>query len=460
LEVIMPASTPRLQSPCPLARRAFLSAAAAAAGGLALACVDRATGVAMLPPLTASRLPDPEASGIEHVVLVMMENRSFDHFLGWLPGANGRQAGLTYIDSAGTGHATYPLAPDFQGCGHVDPDHSYEGGRVEYDGGACDGWLRVNDIFSIGYYQGDDLPFLGRAVLQWASFDRYFCAIMAPTFPNRMYQHAGQTDRISNTLDLSTLPTIWDRLAARGLDGRYYFGDVPALAFWGAKYVPISRPSDAFFADCAAGTLPQVAYVDPPFLGEATGTGPDDHPFNDVRAGEAFLNRIYAAVTASPAWEHTVLFINFDEWGGFFDHVPPPAAPIPEADRVAGNADGLRGFRTPALLISPFARRARTSHHLYDHTSLLRLIEWRWSLEPLTVRDRSAHNLARELDFAQPLLTAPQYAVPPVIPTPCPARPVAIATTAAPGAALLRSRGSRVHWEALRDVAHDRGWGV
>src|SRR5216117_3475764 len=85
----MPASTPRLQSPCPLPRRAFLSAAAAAAGGLALACVDRATGVAMLPPLTASRLPDPEASGIEHVVLVMMENRSFDHFLGWLPGASG-----------------------------------------------------------------------------------------------------------------------------------------------------------------------------------------------------------------------------------------------------------------------------------------------------------------------------------------------------------------------------------
>src|SRR5207247_576905 len=350
LEVIMPASTPRLQSPCPLPRRAFLSAAAAAAGGLALACVDRATGVAMLPPLTASRLPDPEASGIEHVVLVMMENRSFDHFLGWLPGANGRQAGLTYIDSAGTGHATYPLAPDFQGCGHADPDHSYEGGRVEYDGGACDGWLRANDIFSIGYYQADDLPFLGRAVPQWTSFDRYFCAIMAPTFPNRVYQHAGQTDRISNTLDLSTLPTTWDRLAARGLEGRYYCGDVPA-----------------------------------------------------------------------------------------------PAAPIPEADRVAGNADGLRGFRTPALLISPFARRARTSHHLYDHTSLLRLIEWRWSLEPLTVRDRTAHNLARELDFAQPLLAAPEYAVPPVIPTPCPARPMAIATTAPPSAALIRSRGSRLH---------------
>jgi len=438
-----------IMSPHSLQRRAFLSTAAAAAGGLALACADRTMGVPALPQLANALVRDPESSGIEHVVLVMMENRSFDHFLGWLPGSHGRQAGLSYFDAAGTGHATYPLAPDFQGCGHADPDHSYEGGRVEYDGGACDGWLLASDLFSIGYYEARDLAFLGRAAPEWASFDRYFCPIMAPTFPNRCYQHAAQTDRVSNTLDLSTLPTIWDRLAMGGLEGRYYFGDVPFLALWGAKYAPISRPIDAFFADCAAGTLPQVAYVDPPFLGEATGTGPDDHPFNDVRAGEAFLNQIYTAVTTSPAWEGSVLVINFDEWGGFFDHMPPPAAPIPEADQVAGNADGLRGFRTPAVLISPFARRAHTSHVLYDHTSLLRLIEWRWRLEPLTVRDATAHNLARELDFAHPQLAAPEYPVPPVVPTPCPANPM-----------VLRSPASRAHWGALRDVAQRHGWGV
>jgi phospholipase C len=439
-----------------LPRRTFLSAAATAAGGLALACVDRSTGVAVLPQLAASRLPDPEISGIDHVILVMMENRSFDHFLGWLPGANGRQAGLTYVDASGTGHATYPLAPDFQGCGHGDPDHSYAGGRVEYDGGACDGWLRANDIFSIGYYEAGDLPFLGRAVPQWASFDNYFCAILGPTFPNRLYQHAGQTDRLSNTLVVSTLPTIWDRLAARGVEGRYYFGDIPVLALWGAKYASISHQSETFFADCAAGTLPQVAYVDPPFIGEATGTGPDDHPFNDVRAGEAFLNRIYQAVTSSPAWDRTLLFVNFDEWGGFFDHVPPLPAPIPEADRAAGNVDGLRGFRTPALLISPFAHRARTSHRLYDHTSVLRMIEWRWELEPLSVRDATAHNLAHELNFRRPDLTAPAYAVPSIIPAPCPAHPVAMPGATAPSG----SNASRAHWHALGIVAREHGWGV
>ncbi len=168
-----------------------------------------------------------------------------------------------------------------------------------------------------------------------------------------------------------------------------------------------------------------------------------------MRAGEAFLNQIYTAVTTSPAWEGSVLVINFDEWGGFFDHMPPPAAPIPEADQVAGNADGLRGFRTPAVLISPFARRAHTSHVLYDHTSLLRLIEWRWRLEPLTVRDATAHNLARELDFAHPQLAAPEYPVPAVVPTPCPANPT-----------VLRSPASRAHWGALRDVAQRHGWGV
>src|SRR5437016_14061421 len=121
-------------------------------------------------------LPSPKRSGIEHVVVVMMENRSFDHFLGWLPAADGRQAGLVYPDAAGQPHSTYPLAPDFQGCGHPDPDHSYQGGRIEYDGGACDGWLLdgANDEYAIGYYKKKDLAFFGKAAPQWTVCDRYF----------------------------------------------------------------------------------------------------------------------------------------------------------------------------------------------------------------------------------------------------------------------------------------------
>jgi phospholipase C len=359
--------------------------------------------------------PTASIQDIQHVVVVMMENRSFDHLVGWTPGADGRQAGLTYPDRLGEPRPTYPLAPDYQGCGHPDPDHSYEGGRVEYDGGACDGWLRAgtNDGFAIGYYRQTDLPFLGQAVPRWTTFDRYFAAVMAETYPNRIYQHAAQTDRLTNTLDISTLPTIWDRLAEKGVTGRYYYTDVPFLALWGDKYLPISRPVSAFLVDAATGHLPQVAYVDPRFLGEEQGTSGDDHPHGDIRNGEAFLNLIYTAVTLSPEWKHTVLIINFDEWGGFYDHVPPPTAPIPPADQAAGNEDGRLGFRTPALLIAPWAPHGVVSHEQFDHTSVLRLIESRWGLQPLTVRDATANNIADALDFTQQQKRGPLFFVPP-----------------------------------------------
>ena len=155
---------------------------------------------------------------------------------------------------------------------------------------------------------------------------------MAETFPNRIYQHAAQTDRLSNSTTISKLPTIWDRLADHSISRRYYYSDIPLLALWGSKYLSISAPIAQFFADCLAGTLPHVSVVEPRFLGESQGLSNDDHPFADIRNGEAFLNSVYAAVTSSPSWRNTVLIINFDEWGGFFEHVPPTAAPIPPAD--------------------------------------------------------------------------------------------------------------------------------
>src|SRR5882762_4783808 len=330
-------------------------------------------------------LPLPAQSGIDRVVVVTMENRSFDHLLGWLPGADGRQAGLRYPDFTGQLQPTHHLT-DFQGCGFQDPDHSYEGGRIEYDGGKCDGWLRANDIYSIGYYQQSDLAFFGSAAPGWTVCDNYFAAILAETFPNRFYQHAAQTDRLHNTSTQSVLPTIWDSLQNAGLTGKYYFNDAPFLALWGIKYLGISRPFVEFLADCASGNLPHVSFIDPRFEDETSGTSNDDHPHADIRNGEIFLNEVYHAVTSGPDWPSTLLVINFDEWGGFYDHVPPPTAPIPQADQLAGNQDGRLGFRTPALLISPWSRRGYVSHAQFDHTSVLQLIEWRWGLPALSVR--------------------------------------------------------------------------
>lgn len=416
-----------------LTRRDVLAGAGAAIGAAALGVPEAA------PAASARTLPAPAASGIDHIVVLMMENRSFDHMLGWLPGANGRQAGLRYVDRYGVPHQTHPLAPDFQGCSHPDPDHSFEGGRIEYNNGRCDGWLRAgeNDDFSIGYYTQPDLTFLGRAARDWTVCDQYFSAIMAETYPNRFYQHAAQTDRIHNSSTTSTLPTIWDRLADKGVPHRYYFGDVPFLALWGTKYIDISRPYGEFLADAAAGTLPAVSYLDPRFLDESSGSSADDHPHADLRAGESFLDQVYETLTSSPAWPRTLLVVNFDEWGGFFDHVAPTTAPD------ANPAWGLRGFRVPALVISPRARRGYVAHNTYDHTSVLKMIEWRWDLAPLTPRDAAARNLAEVLDFSRPASTvAPRYVVPPFAGVPCPVSQFA----------------SEEEWTDIRALALQTGW--
>jgi phospholipase C len=360
----------------------------------------------------------------------MMENRSFDHLMGWLPNADGQQSGLTYKDNLGIAHQTYPLAPDYTGCGHPDPDHSYSGGRVQYNGGAMDGFRRSgsNDDFAIGYYVESDQPFFAAFARNYTTLDRYFCSFLGPTFPNRIFMNAAQTDRISNTAALATVPTIWDRLAARQISGRYYYSNVPFLGLWGSKYQSISRPYAEFLIDAAAGNLPAVSFVDPRYTIFDDGTGNDDHPHADIRAGDSFLAEAFRAVSTGPGWRRTVFIVTFDEWGGFFEHVAPPRAAAPndvDHDIVGGKT--LLGFRVPVVIASPFTRGdaldPRVNSLVFDHTSVLKLIEWRWGLAPLTARDASddIQNLALALDFDRrdarvPALPQP----PPPPPMPCP----------------------------------------
>jgi phospholipase C len=405
-------------------RRQFLRNAA---GAVSTAAVMGAAGSQKLAGQQPT-LPSPETSGIDHIVVVMMENRSFDHLLGWLPGGNGTQAGLAYLDKNGEAHATYRL-PTFVGCSHPDPDHSYAGGRSEVNNGAMDGWLRTttNDVFSIGYYEEADLPFYGALARNFTTLDNYFASILSSTFPNRVFQHAGQTDRLSNTLDLSTLPTIWDTLAVAGVSHKYYYSNVPFLALWGVKYLGISALFADFLADAKSGNLPSVSFLDPRYTILDDGFGNDDHPHADLRSGEAFLGQVYRALTSGPAWKNTALIVNRDEWGGFYDTVPPPRVIAPNAvdtDLVGGKA--LLGCRVPVVVVSPFTRgntaTLRIDSQLYDHTSVLKMIEWRFNLPPLGSRDASDEvaNLALALNFATPDYTVP--ALPNIstpFPTPC-----------------------------------------
>jgi phospholipase C len=331
----------------------------------------------------------------------MMENRSFDHFMGWLPNADGRRDPRPrFRDNSGKLVGNYHLTERL-GCAHPDPDHSYEGGRHQWNNGKMDGFASGNnDKFAVGYYNAADRPFMSQLALNYTTCDRYFCGVLAETYPNRFFMHAGQTDRLHNSTTTSTLPTIWDQLNQGGPTGKYYFSDVPFLALWGAKYLPIAAPYEQFLADAAAGTLPNVAYVDPRFLDEGSGTSGDDHPHADIRAGDAFLAEIFFAVANGAGWDRTLLVINYDEWGGFYDHVPPPrvtAANHIERGHPAGEIDNtvMLGFRVPCIVASPFTKgdpnNPRVAHGRFDHTSVLRMIESNFKLRPMTPRERSTN---------------------------------------------------------------------
>ena len=382
------------------------------------------------PVPSSATLPNPVDSGLEHIVVVTMENRSFDHFMGWLPNANGKQAGLTYLDNSGASHSTHSLSGDNTGCPHPDPDHSYNGARVEYDNGAMDGFLQAgsNDVYSIGYYGEADIPFYAALARSYTTCDQYFASILGPTFPNRLFLHAAQTDRLDDSVSFTSLPTIWDELAIAGVSANYYFSNVPFTALWGTKYLGISKLYVEFLAAAAAGTLPAVSFVDPKYTILDDGTGNDDHPHADIREGDKFLYQTFQAVANGPKWANTVFIVNFDEWGGFFEHMAPPRATAAnQVDTDMMNGKTLLGMRVPTVIASPFTKgrpsSPTVSSLVFDHTSVLKLIEWRWGLGTLTPRDASSDisNLANALNFSQPDATVPTLPVPstPLIAAPC-----------------------------------------
>lgn len=412
-------------------RRRFLAGMAAATGALTLpGCgVGPEASAAVDARLGTGSLPDPASSGIDHIVQVMMENRSYDHMLGWVPQSNGVQ-NQVFVHTDGREVPTFHMgnsdpAYGFQGCGWEDPAHGYDTGRVQLNGGAMDGFLQTvgdpNDKFPVGYYNADDLLFYKGVAEHFTICDHYFHGILASTFPNRIYIHAGQTDRINNVFypgqderqppAPASIPTIWDALLAKGYTGKNYFSDLPITAFWGAKYASITAPFEQFLADAARGTLPNVSYFDPYFgfsVGETpAGISKDDHPQADVRDGQVYLTEIYNALRASPNWERTLMIVTYDEWGGFFDHVAPPTGPVSAAEAAIGN-DGLLGFRTPCVILGPRAKRGHVSHFRFDPNSVINLIRWRFGLDGFSARDAWSHNMAMALDLRNP----PNYDAP------------------------------------------------
>jgi len=368
---------------------------------------------------------------IEHVVILMMENRSFDHYLGWL-GRDGdylargvqrygpsfridAQSTQSYPDAEGRRVDTFHLGsagdPDpWRGCGLEDPGHSWVAGRAQRDQGFL-GADTGNDRFALAYLEGDDLPFTSRLARRFTTFDRYHASVLGPTHPNRHYLHGAQ----SGGLTRNYLPileggfqwdTIWDRLRAAGVPVGSYFSDLPTLALYGERMADILRPVDRYFEDCEHGTLPQVTFLDPPY---APWWQADDHPHADPAAGQRFLRDTFRAFANSPHWERGLFVLTYDEWGGFFDHVAPPLLPDDRASTDDATNFAQAGFRVPTVLASPYARPGYVDHRTYDHTSIMRFLQWRFLGAPpegtgggatpwsLTARDRHANNIGASL---------------------------------------------------------------
>ncbi len=415
--------------------------------------------------VVASGLVRGASSPIKQIIFVMSENRSFDHLLGWFPNAHGKQAGLSYLDSSGVSHSTYGLAPDWTGCGNVDPNHSYTGARTEYDGGKMDGFMQSatgNDAYCLGYYVEKDLPVLAALHRNFLTCDRYFPSILGPTFPNKIFAIAGQTDRLDDSVTISTLPTIFDNLATAGISNKYYYGNIPFLALWGLKYLGICHEFSTFLSDCANGTLPSVSYVDPS-LTLVLNTANDDHPFSDMRNGEAFLSQVYQAVAASPQWDSTIVIFTRDEWGGFFEHIPPPRALAPnDVDPDLVNGEALLGMRVPAAIVSPWTvgspANPTVNSTVFDHTSVLKLIEAVFGVPPLAARETSntVGNILELIDLSAPLKAAPQ------LPTASPVTPQklcssSISPTIVPGATRIDFESS---FQRMIDAGLLEGWPV
>jgi phospholipase C len=416
-----------------LQRREFLQRTAVAAGLAASAglLLNPETLIAEAAQMQRrAPLPSPRNLPIDTFVVLMMENRSFDHFAGWFPAADGKQAGLSYVDDDGKTYQTHPLAPDYQGCGFNDPDHSWDGGRAQLNGGRCDGFLKgSNDVYAIGYYGEQDVPFLAAAGRAFTFCDRFFCSLLGSTFPNREYMHAATS---YGATDNSYPPqvgyptgfpdtTIFAALAAKGISNRYFYVDEPVSALWGQPGVDRSGWVEDYYQRCASGTLPALSFVDPSFANEDGGTSGDQHPHGDIRTGDAYMSDVVHAFMESPQWKRGALFIVYDEWGGFFDHVPPPRVPDDRNDPDINKDYGQMGFRIPAAIVSPYARRGHVDHSQWGFESILKMIRYRYGLAPLTKRDAYARNIARAFDFgSKPKLELPNLPDPAtVISPPC-----------------------------------------
>ena len=352
---------------------------------------------------------------IDTVVVLMMENRSFDHYLGALSLLEGREdidglrAGMSNDMPDGSPVEVHPA----DGTCVEDPPHGWNSCHRQFADGACSGFVTEHagrhglDVAHrvMGYFDRETLSTFYALADEGVVFDRWFSSLMTSTWPNRYYSIAAQNGGVhGNDLpEKSDWPSIFDRVEAAGRSWTNYFGNIPfsiLMPEFGLGH-PGFLPMEEFFEDAARGTLPNLVWLDPIYGRN------DDHPPTHPVAGQVLVSSIYQALANSPQWDRCLFLITYDEHGGFFDHVPPPEAPDAHADEGFGQL----GFRVPSLAVGPWVRRGESYSEVCDHTSALAFIERLWGLDSMSERDAWANDLFDILDADRMVADEPRAPV-------------------------------------------------
>ncbi len=435
----MPSSPVRSPIEYPVTRRSLLGAAAGGAALLATRGLPAWARPVALPaglrqpdslPFPGKPAGTPTMPEIEHIVVLMMENHSFDNLLGMVPHqvrGRGSVDGLRVVggkvvnsnpDANGNPVVAVHASSPCQLTG--EPSQSWNASHESSDNGLNDGFVKASSPVAMQYWDKHDLPFTYSLVEHFPLGDRHFSSLLGQTWPNRSYLFAATSIGMVNDIIASGPPpngTIWDRLDRHHIDWSIYYDPASYATY---ELVPGSQtPARArrvkhfshFRPDVAAGTLPQFTFLDPNYE-----TSSEENP-QDIQLGERYIATVVKALMAAPTWKNTALLLTYDEHGGYYDHVPPPAAippdsiaPVLTSGDVPGTFDRY-GFRVPMVVVSPWARPHYVSHTIEDHTSITAFIERKWNLPAMTLRDANASPLTNYFDFRKPaFLTPPKLA--------------------------------------------------
>lgn len=337
-------------------------------------------------PLTPAEL----LGEINTFVVLMMENRSFDHYYGSLQLSEGRTDidGLTGAetnpDPVGDPVSVYRLE-DFT---PADPPHSWDASHNQWNDGANDGFViehaGPDQVQVMGYHERDQLPILYALADAGAVCDRWFCSLLGPTWPNRYYLHGATSNGVKSNLPLIVFDNIFDRLSTAGVSHVNYFGDIAWATGAYTKLTGLSAIEN-FFDDAAAGTLPQFVLIDPSFFGAGAN---DDHPDHDIRWGQALIASVYAALAASPQWNNCLFAVTYDEHGGFHDHVSPPTT-VDERKQFQ-----RLGFRVPSVVAGPHVRIGQGVDAQFEHVSIISTLTTLHGIAPMNDRVTATNDLS------------------------------------------------------------------